>query len=195
MHQTRPPVIDEILTLLERHGVHYVITGSVAAAIHGVELEPGDLDIVPATDLANLERLVRVLFEIEARPRGPFGHWTTEPNGERKWIERPTTAEELAEWRPEPSDLATLDHLYLTRLGNFDVVPEVTGTYESLKPRATQHPANGHHPWVAHVDDLLARLTVPRRDKDVARVAALRQIQQELAESPTDGPDKSAGLS
>lgn len=178
IHPSQAPDIPALLALLDRHAVRFVITGSVAARLHGVELQPGDLDVVPALDTANLERLVAVLRELEARPPGPFGAWTTLPNGEQKWIPRPTTPEEVAAWTPDVEDESSLDHLYRTRLGDFDVVPRVTGTYAELKPRAVRLPAFGHTPWVAHVDDLLARLTVPRREKDAPRVARLREIQR-----------------
>ena len=58
--------------------------------------------------------------------------------------------------------------------GNFDVVPEVSGTYDALMQRAIRLPAYGQAIWVAHVDDLLATVTVPRRTMDIPRVQALR---------------------
>jgi hypothetical protein len=178
LHEARPPLVGAILEVLDEMEVQFVITGSVAAQLHGVDLEPGDLDIVPATDTANLDRLVRVLDVLEARPAGPFGEWTALPNGEMKWIARPTTEVEIQSWTPRVQDLLSLDHCYRSRLGNFDVVPRVTGTYEVLQRRAVRILAHGCNPWVAHIDDLLARLTVPRRDKDAARVAELREIQR-----------------
>jgi hypothetical protein len=167
-----------ILKLLDEFGVQYVITGSVAARLYGVDLEPGDLDIVPATDSANLERLVRVLDALAARPAGPFGEWTALPDGEMRWIARPTTDEEIQAWAPDVRDVSSLDHCYRSRLGNFDVVPSVTGTYDVLKKRAIRIPAFGFAPWVAHIDEILARLTVPRRDKDAPWVARLREVQR-----------------
>jgi len=51
--------------------------------LHGVPLEPGDLDITPAVDWDNLRKLAEVLVIIKARhsPGGPFGSWQTEPDG------------------------------------------------------------------------------------------------------------------
>ncbi len=177
-HESRPPDVPELLRRLGHHGVVYVLSGSTAALVHGVELEPGDLDIVPETSTENLSRLVELLRDLEAQPLGPFGSWTTLDTGERKWVPRPTTERELAEWEPDIGDLGTLDHLFVTRLGNFDVVPELTGTYEFLSRRARQMPWQGVNLRLAHIDELLARLTVPRREKDIARVAGLREIQR-----------------
>jgi hypothetical protein len=38
----------------------------------------------------------------------------------------------------------------------------------------------GYEVWVAHVDELLAALTVPRRKKDVSRVRDLREVQRTM---------------
>jgi hypothetical protein len=178
LHDSRPPDVRALLELLARHGVKFVLVGSGAAAAWGVELEPADLDVVPDLEPANLRRLIALLREIEARPPGPFGAWTTLPNGEKKWIARETTREELAAWEPDPANLVTLDNLYHSRLGNFDVVPEITGTYDEIRPRTERLRWHGHEVDVAPIEDLLARLTVPRREKDVPRVARLREIQR-----------------
>lgn len=193
LHEARPPVVGTILKVLVEMDLQYVITGSVGAQLYGVDLEPGDLDIVPRMDSVNLDRLTRVLDVLEARPAGPFGEWTTLPNGEMKWIARLTTDEEIKAWTPSIHDESSLDHCYRSRLGNFDVVPRVTGTYEVLMRRAIQIPAFGCTPWVAHLDDLLARLTTPRRDKDAARVAQLRELQRTAAQQADAADRPSAG--
>jgi len=177
-HPDRSPDVGEMLRVLQRNQVRFVLVGSVAAAIYGVELQPGDLDVVPETNEANLESLITALREMEAQPKGPFGEWTQLESGEKKWLSRPTTDQELAEWSADVGNLETLDHLYLTRFGNFDVVPELAGTYESLEPRADLGDCEGYEVLVAHIDDLLARLTVPRREKDIPRVEQLRDIQR-----------------
>ncbi|MGZ3599566.1 MAG: hypothetical protein ACXWQ5_07595 [Ktedonobacterales bacterium] len=187
-HPKRPPEIPELLGALARHGVRYVLTGSVAALAYGVEIgQAGDLDITPALDEVNLSRLGALLRDIEASldPDGPMGHWETLPDGEKKWrVDAPTreSRAQQASWSPDPADVSTFDHLFCTRLGNFDVVPEVSGTYETLMKRAARMDAWGHDIWVVHVDELLAALTVPRRAKDVPRVRQLREIQRRRGE-------------
>jgi hypothetical protein len=179
IHPKRNPDIPKLLGVLTAHQVRYVITGSVAAQVFGVELEPRDLDITPALDQDNLLRLIRVLTQLEATPES-FGHWEIRPDGEKKWIEENATPEALANWQPDLNDLTTLDHLFLTRHGNFDIVPELAGDYEILSRSAVQKMAFGYRVWVAHVDELLTKLTVPRREKDAPRVKQLREIQREL---------------
>ena len=178
-HPLRPPDIAQMLSLLDAHEVTFLVAGSVAAMLYGVDLgrEPGDLDVIPATDRANLERLARVIGELEASITD-LGEWTTTEEGEQKWIQRDATPEELAAWLPDPDDLSTFDHLMHTRLGNFDVVPRIAGTYDELLPRTTIIRAFGRSVRIASITDLLERLTIPRRTKDRARVEQLRARQR-----------------
>ncbi|HEY0606542.1 MAG TPA: hypothetical protein VGD58_26695, partial [Herpetosiphonaceae bacterium] len=136
-----------------------------------------------ALDPDNLRRLVAVLREIDAVPESPGGQWTIQPDGERRWVAEDLSAAERIvradDWQPDPDDITTLDHLFRSRYGNFDVVPEIAGSYEHLMLRAQQMQHAGHTLWVAHIDDLLLTLTVPRRSKDIAGVRALRELQHQ----------------
>lgn len=86
-----PPNVTLLLNLLNEHDVRYLVTGSAAAMLHGVELQPGDLDITPALDRDNLARLARVLEIIEApepgrevRPMGDRSGWRAALGRERR---------------------------------------------------------------------------------------------------------------
>jgi hypothetical protein len=177
-HANRPPNIAELLAALNGRNVHFVLVGSAAALSYGVEVEPGDVDIVPALDVGNLVRLVNVLTDLEASPDGPFGSWHVLDSGEWKFVSRPTSDEEISEWQPDVSDASSLDQLFVTRSGNLDIVPNIAGEYATLRSRAVRQIWNGREVHVAHIDDLLARMTVPRREKDRPRVTALREIQR-----------------
>lgn len=185
MHPERPPDVPELIAALAAYDVRYVLVGSVAATLYGVETAPGDLDITPALDRDNLLRLGDVLEQLEASPGSASGHWTVQPNGERKWVSDDLTEEGIAAfrevWRLEPGDPGTIDHLFTTRYGNLDVVPELAGSYDVLRARATLMLVSGYEVYVANVDDLLATLTVPRRDKDRKRVVWLRAVQRGLS--------------
>ena len=188
----QPPDIPALLRLLNEHGVLYVVTGSAAAKLHGIELAPGDLDVTPALDRENLERLAAALRAIHARqaPDGPFGDWQIQPDGEQKWVQREPTPEDVtarAAWQPDPSDPASFDHLLESDLGAIDVVPEVSGTYEDLSPRAVELDAFGERVWVESIADLLATITIPRREKDSDRVGRLRELQRQAMVSSTIG--------
>jgi len=64
-HQNSPPNVPALFKVLDSFGVRYVLIGSVAADLYGVEMQPGDMDIAPALDHANLTRLTQVLTKIE----------------------------------------------------------------------------------------------------------------------------------
>lgn len=181
------PELPELIRLLAKHRVNYVVTGSTAALLHGVDLIPGDLDVTPARDAPNLARLAVALESIDARPdpEGPFGDWRTGPDGEHRWVERdplPGERESRLHWRPDPHDPGSFDTLLVTRLGALDVVPEISGRFEDLAQRATEIEAFGIVVLAAGIADQLATLTVPRRDKDRARVASLRELQRRASD-------------
>lgn len=58
---------ERIITVLAKHGVRYVLIGAVAARMQGFPRLTADLDIAPARDEENLERLARALRELDAR--------------------------------------------------------------------------------------------------------------------------------
>ena len=72
--------------MLEAHAVRYIVTGSAAALLLGVEVEPGDLDVTPALDVANLDWLAHALEQLDAAqyPDEPFGRWEMAADGERR---------------------------------------------------------------------------------------------------------------
>jgi hypothetical protein len=158
-----------IFAALEAHGIRYVVTGSVAAMAYGVDLDPGDLDIAPALDRANLEALGRMLGEVGAKPKFVPG-WAAGP-----------TEQECRDWRPEPADAATLDHRFVTPWGELDVVPHKAGVYEALRPRAVVVPAYGRQIPVTHVEDLIIQAESWDRPRDRARRDDLRSAAARLA--------------
>lgn len=171
---TSAPDLGALLAALNRHEVAFVVAGSVAAMAHGVpDVAPGDLDVVPATDPANLERLAAALDAIGAEPAPEYGEWRVDELSEREWVQDGR----LRPARPlDPADPATLDHSFRTPYGSLDVVPEAAGTYDGLRARASRLAIAGVVAWVAHPLDLLGGLTRPRRAKDVPRVRHLRAI-------------------
>jgi hypothetical protein len=178
-----PPDVDALLAVLDRHDVRYVVTGSSAALLLGVVLRPGDLDVTPALDRENLDRLARALAELEASldPAEPFGRWET-IDGEHTWVAfEPTDADREARtrWRPDPAVRESFDHLLRTSHGALDVVPTIAGTFDELRARAVAvGGAGGRVTWVESIAYQLATLTVPRREKDADRVRDLRALQR-----------------
>lgn len=60
-----------ILIVLARHQVQVVVIGGYAAVIAGIDIVTRDIDITPATEPANLERLANALGELHAAIRVP----------------------------------------------------------------------------------------------------------------------------
>jgi hypothetical protein len=61
---------DDLLVTLTRAQVDFIVIGGVAVGVHGYTRATKDLDIVPAPSPENMERLARVLVEIEAQHVG-----------------------------------------------------------------------------------------------------------------------------
>src|SRR5829696_7334099 len=58
-----------MLAALEEHGVLYVVIGGLAAQLRGAPLVTLDLDVSPARDRDNLDRLAAALSSLDAVPR------------------------------------------------------------------------------------------------------------------------------
>ena len=180
--ERKKPDVEALLAILNEHEVEYVVTGSAAAMLHGVVLDPGDLDITPALHHDNLDRLRRVLEAIHARQyeNASFGHWEATAAGGHRWVREEATPENVAaraNWTPNPQDSTTFDYLLDSDFGSIDIVPTISGTYEELATRAVKMQTGRNSILVEAVSDLLATLTVPRREKDADRVRELRRIQ------------------
>ena len=178
---TEGPRLGALIDVLDRHEVAFVIGGSVGALAHGAsDVQPGDFDVIPATDPANLRRLAAALDELQAVAQPTTGRWDTDDAaGEHRWVEDGVE-------RPlaplDPRDADTFDHSFDTTLGRLDVVPRIAGRHEDLRRRATRLAVNGREAWVAAPIDLLAGMTAARRPKDVPRVRHLRSVAR-----PTEG--------
>jgi hypothetical protein len=55
---------EEIIRVLDRHKVEYVIVGGVAARLHGSPILTEDVDVAPQRSADNLRRLAEALLEL-----------------------------------------------------------------------------------------------------------------------------------
>lgn len=139
----RPPEIAAILQLLTAHEVEYVLSGSTAIQAWGVEVgTPGDVDIVPETSRENLERLVDALCHLDAVSWPVTGCWIRDDGGE---LDGEVLSPKDARYGmrlppPDSSDISTFDSMYDTMHGDFDIVPQIAGTYDELVGRASRLP-------------------------------------------------------
>jgi hypothetical protein len=62
---------DEILEVLERHHVRYVVIGGLAAELRGSPYVTRDVDVTPARTRENFTKLAAALRELDAKLRIP----------------------------------------------------------------------------------------------------------------------------
>ncbi len=122
-HEVERGVFDpeQIISVLDRHQVRYVIVGAVAARLHGSPLLTEDIDVTPERSSDNLERLAEALAELDARLAAPGA-----PEGLKI-----------------PFDARTFNApvmKFVTRAGVLDVVLETlqAGGYQQLIERAAR---------------------------------------------------------
>jgi hypothetical protein len=156
-----------MLACLERHGVHYVLVGGIAARLRGAPLLTQDLDITPEAGPQNLEALCGALTELGARLRTP-----SDPEG--------------VPFPLEPEMLATARSWTLvTRLGDLDLLFEPAGTrgYGDLVDDSERLTVARDPPLavaVASLSDIIRTKEAAGRAKDLAALPLLRETLEEL---------------
>lgn len=149
-----------LLGVLERHKVRFVLTGTAAARIGGAPVVVDDIEVAPATDGANLERLAAALKEVRARLRRPDDvEDTAFPIG-AKVLRTAVT------WTSS------------TSLGDLDIsfAPSGTRGYPDLRREASRaRLARGLSVTVASLRDVIRSKEAAGRDKDLAQLPLLRR--------------------
>lgn len=156
---------DEILRVLHRHGVEFVLIGGMAAALHGSDVVTFDLDLAPRSEQDNLRRLALALRDLDASIR---------IEGEPDGIDLDTHADLLE--RAQVLNLAT-------RAGNLDVVRRPAGSsgFEDLRRDAMTITVGGVPVLVASLADVIRSKEAANREKDRAVLPALKRLQMRLA--------------
>jgi hypothetical protein len=157
-----------VLRVLEEHGVDFVVVGGIAARLRGAPLLTQDLDVTPATDRGNLERLASALEVLDARLRTAI-----EPDGV-----------------PFPFDPGLLESAtvwtLVTRHGDLDLVvsPAGTGGYRDLIADADELKVAVKPDLlvnVASLADVIRSKEAAGREKDRAALPLLRRTLEESA--------------
>ena len=157
MPEFRP---EEILIVLERHDVRYVLIGGLAAILHGAAHLTTDVDIVPEEEVRNLERLSAALTELGARIRVA---------GEEEGV-------------PFAHDGASLARVRIWNLvtdrGNLDIsfVPSGTRGYDDLRRDAVSIRIRQIDVPVASLADVIRSKEAAGRERDRAILPVLRQL-------------------
>jgi predicted nucleotidyltransferase len=154
-----------ILAELDRAGVEFLVIGGVAVGFHGYVRATKDVDIVPAPDSRNIQRLAGVLRELDAEIEGAEDF----------------KGDEL----PDPLDSEVLGQggnwVLSTRLGRFDVMQWIgeSALWEMLAPAAVAAEVGGLLIRFASYEDLVSLKEMAGRPEDLTDLQRLRQARGE----------------
>ena len=147
----------EILHVLEKHGVKFVVVGGFAAWMQGAPVITTDVDIVYEATPENIEALIQSLAELDAIYRHQMDR-----------IIRPD-ADGLA------STTAAGHHLLQTHSGNLDVLRTAAGfDYAALAIDPVKLEIDGCISCFAKLEKIIAMKERAGRPKDLAALPSLR---------------------
>ncbi len=153
---------EEVIRLLGRHRVDYVLIGGLAAVTHGAPLVTQDVDICHAKETDNLSRLASALAHVGARLR---------------------EAEPEVPFRLDAETLANGDSFTFTSdIGPIDIIATPAGTegYLDLARTADAFELFGYRVLVASIDDLIRMKLSAGRRKDLLAAEELGALRDEL---------------
>jgi predicted nucleotidyltransferase len=155
------PNFREILPLLTRNQVRFILIGGGAAIAHGSAKATYDVDVVYARDAENIRFLVNALCPYQPYLRGaPLG---------------------LPFLWDEATVRAGLNFTLTTTLGDLDLLGEVTGggTYIQLLPFSQEIEAFGLKCRVVTLEKLIYLKRAAGRPKDLDAIAELQALLEE----------------
>jgi len=150
------PSFREILELLNKHEVEYIVVGGVAAVIRGAPVTTFDIDTLVRISDGNATRLLRVLEELDAHFR-----------------------EHQSTVRPTRDDIMAGGHLLLmTRAGPMDVLGFIGDNerYEDLIDAASDVSMEIGAFQVLSLSELVRQKKAANRPKDQAALALLEEV-------------------
>jgi hypothetical protein len=154
----------EILRVLQRHRVRYVLIGAAAARIAGAPVVTEDIDVTPASDRQNLERLAAALRELGARLRT-----AEDPEG--------------VEFPIDGATLSGAERTLTTSSGDLDIAFTPAGTrgYDDLRREASDVRLDRSLVVsVASLRDVIRSKEAAGRDKDLAQLPLLRRTLEQI---------------
>lgn len=168
---TEPPLnATRIVSILNKHGVHYVVIGAFAAIAQRAPIQPTrDIDFTPDASRANLNNLSAALKELKARIRTD-----AVPGGLAFDHEGASLADAIV-WNLICPD------------GEFDLsfAPAAfAGGYGDLEPRAHRMSVDGVEMLVADLADIIRSKEAAGRPKDLRALPMLyRHLEQVQADA------------
>lgn len=155
------PSFREILELLNKHEVEFIVVGGVAAVIQGAPVTTFDLDALIQIGEDNADRLSLALDELDARYR-----------------------EHQSAIKPTKEDILAGGHLLLlTRAGPLDILGFVgdENRYEDLVHHSTEVSMTIGTFRVLDLDELIRQKKISDRPKDRAMLELLEEaLRQQM---------------
>lgn len=150
----------ELLEVLDRHDVRYVLVGGLAAVLHGAPHMTTDVNIVPEDGRRNLEHLSDALGELEARIRVSGAPGGVAFDRSADFLRR------IRIWN------------LTTSLGDLDISFEPSGThgYDDLQGSAVIMSVGGVDVPVASLADVIRSKEAADRPRDRAMLPVLREM-------------------
>lgn len=160
---------DDLLLALLDAQVEFVVIGGVAVGTHGFVRATKDLDIVPAHDPKNLERLARLLVKIKAQQVGT-GDFSPD-----EFPYDPTDPVQLGEGA---------NFCLETKLGPLDILQWVEGVdsdlaYTDLSPNSVPVSFRNNELRVCSLEHLLAMKRAAGREQDLKDIEQLEGANEQ----------------
>lgn len=154
----------DILEVLTRHEVEFVVVGGVAAILEGAPVSTFDLDVVYRRSRTNNSRLATALSELNALYKDPAG---------RRIV-------------PDVEKLDSINlHLLRTDLGPLDVLRHVGNrlVYDQLIDSSIEYEVGGLRVLVLNLETVIECKEIADREKDRAALPVLRRTLELKKES------------
>jgi predicted nucleotidyltransferase len=146
----------DLLKILARHGVEFILVGGVAAVLEGAPVSTFDLDVMVRPTAEDRDRLLKALHELNARYLDPAGRQIF----------------------PDRAKLDTLRiHRLLTDCGPLDVLEQIghSLTYSDLIKETEVYEVDGLPIRTLRLEMIIRSKEEANRAKDHATLPILRQ--------------------
>jgi len=156
----------EIFGKLERAKIDYVIVGGVAVNLYGYARFTGDIDILLALNIENLNKMDKLMKSIGYSERQPV---PIRDLSDSKLLDKHLKDKGMRAFTYVSSDMPQLD---------VDVIIEESKNFEKFKEHGNLIEVWDMKLPVVSIDDLICMKKKTGREKDIADAAALLKLKE-----------------